>query len=202
MPCRRWGSNEGQQCNKTYIPWGSTTEKQPEHSNGFTSTHADADGKLSVLLILRYNGATSLLPDPQLPTIHLIKGLASMAALPPHGQWALVLMQLKVAQTLVIDLNSHCSDGLKSSLNQPRLSWPLSSCWRWRAPSSQVGNEVPVLRLTHCSQIATWHGAAGTDCLPTCVHSALPDLDTTASRHRDIYHMTVREKEFHWDEAR
>lgn len=50
---------------------------------------------MSVLLILHYNGATSLLPDPQLPTIHSIKGLASMAALPPHGKCDLVLMQLE-----------------------------------------------------------------------------------------------------------
>lgn len=99
-------------------------------------------------------------------------------------------------QALVIDLNSHCSDGLKSSLNQPRLSWPLSSCWRWQTSSSQVENEVPVLRLTHCSQIATWHGAADTDCPLTCVHSAPPDLGATASWHREIYHASVRERSF------
>lgn len=41
-PCRRWGSNEVQQCNKTYITWDLTTEKQPDTVMGlFPCTQID-----------------------------------------------------------------------------------------------------------------------------------------------------------------
>lgn len=58
-PCRKWGSNEEQQCNKTYIPRGSENHwETTRHSNGFTSMHTNrqnAGGKLS---LLHYSWAT------------------------------------------------------------------------------------------------------------------------------------------------
>lgn len=87
-----------QQCNKTYIPLDSTTEKQPDTVMGLfphTQIHKMEDVKLWILPIIHCKGAISLLPGPQSLTIHSIKSLASVAAMLPHRKCDLFLMQLE-----------------------------------------------------------------------------------------------------------